>query len=133
MNNKISKDEIKKLIPHREPFLYVDECIQGTLKVMRSNYPNPLNIGSEESVSINDLVSIVSSVAGKNLQPYYVEGPQGVRGRRLAPVSSCRWIDVDVASRRARSTSSSSRTSTWTTAAPCPTSPRRPASEAASS
>ena len=61
--------------------LYVDECIEGTLKVMRSNYPNPLNIGSEESVSINDLVSIVSSVAGKNLQPYYVEGPQGVRGR----------------------------------------------------
>ena len=62
-------------------FLYVDECIQGTLKVMRSSYPNPINIGSEESVSINDLASIVSSVAGKNLQPYYVEGPQGVRGR----------------------------------------------------
>lgn len=62
-------------------FLYVDECIQGTLRVMRSNYPNPLNIGSEESVSINDLVSIVSSVAGKNLQSYHIEGPQGVRGR----------------------------------------------------
>ena len=62
-------------------FLYVDECIQGTLRVMRSNYASPLNIGSEESVTINDLVSIVSSIAGKNLKPYYVEGPQGVRGR----------------------------------------------------
>jgi nucleoside-diphosphate-sugar epimerase len=62
-------------------FLYIDECIEGTLRVMRSNYSSPLNIGSDEMVSINELVSVVSDIAGKKLHPRYIEGPEGVRGR----------------------------------------------------
>ena len=63
-------------------FLHIDDCIQGTLKVMRSNHEGPFNIGSDEMVSINELVSIVSDVAGKAIRIDHVPGPQGVRGRR---------------------------------------------------
>ena len=63
-------------------FLHIDECIQGTLKVMRSSQKGPFNIGSDEMVSINQLVSIVADVAGKAVRIKHVPGPQGVRGRR---------------------------------------------------
>ena len=62
-------------------FLYIDECIQGTLKLMRSNFYGPVNIGSEEMVSINNLVSIVSSVANKKISINHIDGPVGVNGR----------------------------------------------------
>ena len=63
-------------------FLHIDECIEGTLKVMRSAHKGPFNIGSDEMVSINELVSIVADVAGKAIRINHVPGPQGVRGRR---------------------------------------------------
>ena len=63
-------------------FLHIDECIQGTLSVMRSAHQGPFNIGSDEMVSINELVSIVADVAGKTIRVEHVPGPQGVRGRR---------------------------------------------------
>jgi nucleoside-diphosphate-sugar epimerase len=62
-------------------FLYIDECIQGTLNVMRSNHTSPINIGSDQMVSINELFSTVSAIAEKKLLLRHVEGPQGVRGR----------------------------------------------------
>lgn len=62
-------------------FLYVDECIQGTLRLMRSDYPSPVNIGSEEMVSINQLAHLASEVAGKTLSLKHIDGPTGVRGR----------------------------------------------------
>ena len=62
-------------------FLYVDECIDGTIKLMRSGFPGPMNIGSEEMVTINQLVDLVSAIAGKNVTKKHVTGPQGVRGR----------------------------------------------------
>jgi len=63
-------------------FLYIDECLEGTLRLMRSDFGQPVNIGSEEMVSIDQLVAEVASIAGKRVHIRHVPGPQGVRGRR---------------------------------------------------
>lgn len=63
-------------------FLYISECIEGTRRLMRSDYGEPINIGSEELVSINRLVQIVSDIAGKKIAVRHVGGPLGVRGRK---------------------------------------------------
>ena len=62
-------------------FLYIDECIEATRRLMDSDFIGPVNIGSEEMVSINELVDIVESIEDKDLYRQYVEGPLGVRGR----------------------------------------------------
>jgi GDP-D-mannose 3',5'-epimerase len=62
-------------------FLIVDECIEGTLRLMRSDFSGPVNIGSDEMVTINQLISKVSRIAKKNISTQYVPGPVGVRGR----------------------------------------------------
>jgi GDP-D-mannose 3',5'-epimerase len=62
-------------------FLYVDECVEGTVRLLRSEFPGPLNIGSEEMVTINTLVSMVADIAGKRIRTNHIPGPLGVRGR----------------------------------------------------
>ncbi|NBB91750.1 MAG: NAD-dependent epimerase/dehydratase family protein [Gammaproteobacteria bacterium] len=62
-------------------FLYVDECLEGTLRLMRSDWSGPVNIGSEEMVSIDELVHMIMSISGKQLELRHVPGPEGVRGR----------------------------------------------------
>jgi GDP-D-mannose 3', 5'-epimerase len=62
-------------------FLYIDECLEGTLRLMRSNFAGPVNIGSEEMVSIDRLVDMVAEIAGKSLIKRHIGGPTGVRGR----------------------------------------------------
>ncbi len=62
-------------------FLIVDECIEGTLRLLRSDFEGPLNIGSEEMVTINQLAQIVIDVSGKDLSVNHIHGPLGVRGR----------------------------------------------------
>jgi nucleoside-diphosphate-sugar epimerase len=62
-------------------FLYIDECLEATIRLTRSDWTGPVNIGSDEMVSINQLVDIVSDIAGKNLKKVHIEGPLGVRGR----------------------------------------------------
>mgnify|MGYP001409298123 CR=1 FL=1 len=62
-------------------FLYIDECIEGTLRFMRSNFSGPVNIGSEEMISINDLAKMVIEISNKNLIVKNIDGPTGVRGR----------------------------------------------------
>ena len=62
-------------------FLFVDECIEATRRLMDSDFIGPVNIGSEEMVSINDLVDIVAKVAGKEVKKIHIDGPLGVRGR----------------------------------------------------
>jgi GDP-D-mannose 3', 5'-epimerase len=100
-------------------FLYIDECLEGTIRLMRSTFTGPFNIGSEEMVSINQLVAIVSDIAGKKILIQHKEGPVGVRGRnsdnrllkeKLAwqPTQPLRrgleatydWIERQVAARR---------------------------------
>jgi nucleoside-diphosphate-sugar epimerase len=63
-------------------FLYVDECVEATLRLTRSDdFAGPVNIGSEEMVSINELAAIVMKVGNKQLSIRHIPGPQGVRGR----------------------------------------------------
>ena len=62
-------------------FLYIDECVEATLKLMESNFSGPVNIGSEEMISINDLANMIIKISGKNLKINNIDGPVGVRGR----------------------------------------------------
>jgi len=62
-------------------FLYIDECLEAVLRLMDSEFKEPVNIGSEEMVSINQLVQIVGQIAGKNISIKHIQGPLGVRGR----------------------------------------------------
>ena len=62
-------------------FLYVDECLEATRRLIDSDFSGPVNIGSEEMVSINQLVDITAKVANKILTKNHIDGPLGVRGR----------------------------------------------------
>lgn len=62
-------------------FLYIDECIEATRRLMDSDFLGPINIGSEEMVTINQLVQTVAKVAGKTININHIDGPLGVRGR----------------------------------------------------
>jgi len=62
-------------------FLYIDECLEVTKKLMRSNLTGPFNIGSEEMITIDQLAKMIITISGKNLSIKHISGPQGVRGR----------------------------------------------------
>lgn len=63
-------------------FLYVDECVEATLRLTRSEtFAGPVNIGSEEMVSINQLAEMIMNIAGRKLTIHHIPGPLGVRGR----------------------------------------------------
>ncbi len=62
-------------------FLYIDECVLGTKKLLRSNFHGPVNIGSEEMISINDLAKMVIAISNKQITIKNIPGPEGVRGR----------------------------------------------------
>lgn len=62
-------------------FLYIDECVEGIVRLMRSGYQHPLNIGSDTMISVNDLARMVISMSGKKLGLRHIPGPTGVRGR----------------------------------------------------
>lgn len=62
-------------------FLYIDECVEGVLRLMESDFMGPVNIGSDEMISINDLANMVIDISGKSLGIKNIPGPQGVRGR----------------------------------------------------
>jgi len=62
-------------------FLYIDECLDGVLRLMETDFQGPVNIGSDEMVSINQLVGVAASVANKQVIKRHIPGPLGVRGR----------------------------------------------------
>jgi nucleoside-diphosphate-sugar epimerase len=62
-------------------FLFIDECIDGIQKLMQSKWTGPVNIGSEELISINHLAEMIIEISGKKLQVKNISGPTGVRGR----------------------------------------------------
>jgi nucleoside-diphosphate-sugar epimerase len=62
-------------------FLYIDECLEGIRRLMESSFAGPVNIGSEEMVSINDLTEMAMRIANKKLRVKHIPGPVGVRGR----------------------------------------------------
>jgi GDP-D-mannose 3',5'-epimerase len=102
-------------------FCYVDDCVEGIHRIMRSGYRSPLNLGTDRMVSVNQLARIIIDISGKpGIEIEHVDGPQGVRGRnsdntRLREVTgweprvsleeglapTYRWIEEQLASRRA--------------------------------
>ena len=63
-------------------FMHVDDCVDGLIRLMASNYSQPLNLGTDELVTIDGLVDIVAEIAGKSIsKTHNLQGPQGVRGR----------------------------------------------------
>jgi GDP-D-mannose 3', 5'-epimerase len=100
-------------------FCYVDDCVEGIYRLMQSDYPEPLNLGTEQMVTINELARLIIDLSGKRgITLRHVDGPQGVRGRnsdnsRLREVlgwepgidleagllPTYRWIDKQVNSR----------------------------------
>jgi len=62
-------------------FLFIDQCLEATIRLMRSDVSGPVNIGSERMISINGLVDLVSAFEGKKLIKRHIDGPTGVRGR----------------------------------------------------
>jgi nucleoside-diphosphate-sugar epimerase len=62
-------------------FLYIDECLEGVIRLMNSDFTGPVNIGSDEMVTINQLVRYVTDISGKEVYVKHIDGPTGVRGR----------------------------------------------------
>ncbi len=62
-------------------FLYISECLEGSLRLIRSDFMGPVNIGSDEMVTINQMADMVMKIAGKSLRKNHIPGPLGVRGR----------------------------------------------------
>lgn len=62
-------------------FLYIDECVEAVIRLMNSDFTGPVNIGSEEMISINDFAQMAIDLSGKKLKIKNIEGPTGVRGR----------------------------------------------------
>jgi nucleoside-diphosphate-sugar epimerase len=63
-------------------FMYVDDCVEGIYRIMRSDYPHPLNLGTDELVTVNQLVDTIAEIAGKRIiKRHDASKPQGVRGR----------------------------------------------------
>jgi GDP-D-mannose 3', 5'-epimerase len=66
----------------RRSFCYIDDCVEGIYRLMLSDHVEPLNLGTEETVSIDELAGLVIAISGKpNIELRHVTGPQGVRGR----------------------------------------------------
>ena len=62
-------------------FLYIDECLDGVRRLMDSDFSDPVNIGSDEMVTVNQLAETIMEIAGKKLKINHISGPLGVRGR----------------------------------------------------
>ena len=82
-NDKDNKIEVWGDGLQTRSFLYVDDCVDGTLRLFESDYSDPLNIGSDEQVSINQMIEIIEDISGiKKLERVYqLDKPKGVRGR----------------------------------------------------
>jgi hypothetical protein len=99
-------------------FLYIDECVEGVRRLMNSDFTGPVNIGSEEMVTINHLAAQVTAISGKRISVRHIDGPLGVRGRnsdnrliwsklrwkpsqplRIGLEKTYRWIDQQVGMR----------------------------------
>ena len=82
-NNNESKIQVWGDGEQTRTFLYIDDCVEGTLRLFESDYTDPVNIGSDEQVSINQMIEIIENISGiKKLdREYQLDKPKGVRGR----------------------------------------------------
>ena len=81
--NKDKKIEVWGDGKQTRTFLYIDDCVEGTLRLFESDYSEPVNIGSDEQVSINEMLEIIEGISGidKLEREYLLDKPKGVRGR----------------------------------------------------
>ena len=84
---KIARENVNGLIEvwgdgmQTRSFLFIEECIEAIMRFMESDFAGPVNIGSDELISINGLAQLIADIAGKNIQIKNIDGPLGVRGR----------------------------------------------------
>jgi nucleoside-diphosphate-sugar epimerase len=62
-------------------FCYIDDCVEGIYRLMRSDHFEPINLGQDRMVTINELADIIAAISGTSITKKHIEGPQGVRGR----------------------------------------------------
>ena len=62
-------------------FKFIDDCVEGILRITKSDFKEPLNLGSTEMVSMNEMMAMVLAYSGKDLPIKHIPGPEGVRGR----------------------------------------------------
>ncbi len=62
-------------------FCYINDCLEGIYRLMRSDFHKPINLGQDRMISINELADIIAATAGVNITKKHIDGPQGVRGR----------------------------------------------------
>ena len=62
-------------------FCYIDDCVEGLYRLMQSDYAEPLNLGQDRLISINDMARLIAGIAGTEIELVHIDGPQGVRGR----------------------------------------------------
>lgn len=110
-------------------FCYIDDCVEGIFKLMRSDYHEPLNLGQDRMISINDLAEMIAGIAGFKISIKHISGPQGVRGRnsdnnRLREIlkwepaisledglkKTYHWIETEVSKRMASGSIPNNRT-----------------------
>jgi GDP-D-mannose 3',5'-epimerase len=70
---------LTKITPHS--FTFIDDCVEGILRMTKSDFREPLNIGSDEMIAMNDMMKLAASFEGKDLPFKHIPGPEGVRGR----------------------------------------------------
>src|SRR5437899_10748910 len=73
-------------------FCFIDDCVSGIRRLMDSDYPEPLNLGHDRMVTINQLVDFVAQIAGVRLTKKNVPGPQWVRGRNTTKIQTRQWL-----------------------------------------
>ena len=80
---KLNKVEVWGDGEQTRSFLFIEDCIEGTLRLFNSDYTEPLNIGSDEQVSINQMIDTIQQISGSNKieKIYQLDKPKGVRGR----------------------------------------------------
>jgi nucleoside-diphosphate-sugar epimerase len=62
-------------------FCYIDDCVEGLYRLMQSDFPQPLNLGQDRMVTINELADMIAGIAGVSIRKKHIDGPMGVRGR----------------------------------------------------
>jgi nucleoside-diphosphate-sugar epimerase len=69
------------MVNRTRSFCYIDDCVEGIYRLMRSDFHDPINLGQDRMVSINELADMIADIAGYPVAKKHIDGPQGVRGR----------------------------------------------------
>merc|ERR1711998_649401 len=78
-------------------FMFIDDCVEGSIKIMLSDVAEPLNLGTDEMIDMNNFAKLAMSLAGKDLPIKNIPGPEGVRGRNSDNTMIKSQIDTETA------------------------------------